>query len=106
MEETLKALGINLNGLKFEELNEAERTTLYQWLETVQKKEVTVEDIRQYVHKLRDNIEQDLTKHDLSKEHDLFLKGRLRNIMLIESFLLGPERAKKALEQAIKGVAK
>jgi len=106
MDETLKALGINLNGLKYDELNAAERETLHQWLDQVQKKEITVNDIREYIHKLRDNIEQEFTNWNLKKEQELFLRARLKNIMLIESFLLGPERAKKALEQAIKGVNK
>lgn len=106
MDETLKALGFDLNGLKYEELNEAERNTLTQWLDSVQKNELTLDKIKEFVHSLRDNVEQEFCKPDLPKEQHLFLIARLRNIMLLESFLLGPERAKRALQQALKGVNK
>jgi hypothetical protein len=104
MEETLKALGIDLHGLKYDELNSDERKTLNVWLESLSKNELTVAKIREYVVQLKNAIEQEFTDPELSKKREDHLRARLQNMLLLEAFLLAPEKAKKALQQAIKGV--
>lgn len=88
-------------GLKFEDLNEAERETYFSWLRVSDQGNLSIEKIREFVISLRENITQEVSKHDLGNKQDTFLKARLRNIILLEAMLSTPERARKALEQAL-----
>jgi hypothetical protein len=88
-------------GLKYEDLNAIEKETLMSWLETIQKGQITVEKIREYINSMKDSVEQELTKYDLGSKQDLFLKARLRNYLLLDSFMTTPEKAKKQMENAI-----
>ena len=91
-------------GLSYEDLNSVERETLDTWMDSLKKNKVTVASTREYISKMKDSVEQDLTKTDLNSKQDLFLKARLRNYMLLEAFLLSPERAQKAIEGAVAGM--
>lgn len=90
--------------LKYEDLTKAEQETLSGWLVALQNNAVTTEGVRMYFAQMRRSVEDELTKHNLSKEQDLFLKARLRNYMLVEDFLTGPEKAKAALEKALENI--
>jgi len=92
-------------GLKYEDLKPAEKETLYGWVEALKTKEMSVQDIREYVSSLKYNIESELTKPDNSPTDDIFLKARLRNIMLLEAFLSSHDRAKSALEKQLKALS-
>lgn len=94
------------SGLKYEDLEEAERETLTSWLEVLSKNELSVGKIREYIASMRDSVEQEITKTDLNTKQDLLLKARLRNYMLLEAFLTSPEKAKKAMEQALAGIVR
>ena len=100
-------LGIFLKryGLAEEDLNASERETYYNMLHSLQQSELTIEKIREYIGSLRDAVENELTKYDLGPKQDIYLKARLRNYMLLESFLQGPVKAKKKLEETLKRVA-
>jgi len=91
-------------GLKYEDLSEAERLTLNEWSEKLSKGGLTVDNVRNYIVSMRDSVEKDLTKTDLNSKQDLFLKARLRNYMLLDSFLSTPEKAKQAVERQISGL--
>jgi histidyl-tRNA synthetase len=91
-------------GLKYEDLNVAERETLQSWMEALGKNQLNLESVKQYITSMKESVEQELTKTDLNTKQDLFLKARLRNYMLLEAFLSTPERAKKALDKAISGL--
>ena len=93
-------------GLKYEDLNAVEKETLNSWLKALSEKNITLEGVRDYISSMKNGVEQDLTKTGLNSKQDLFLKARLRNYMLLEAFLSNPERAKQALEQAMKGMVK
>lgn len=92
--------------LKYEDLTTAEKDTLSGWIVALQNNAVTTESVRMYFAQMRRGVEEELTKHNLSKEQDLFLKARLRNYMLVEDFLTGPEKAKEALEKAMGNIKK
>lgn len=96
-DELLKKLG-----LKYEELNATERETYAQWLEGVNTATITLEKVKDYITAMRESVEHELTKYDLTKTEDMFLKARLRNYILLENFLMTPERARKALEQSLR----
>lgn len=90
--------------LKFEDLTREERTTLQSWMDVLQKKRISLEDVRVNITAMKEAVENELTKTDLNSNQDLFLKARLRNYLLLEAFLSSPERAKEALERMIEGL--
>jgi len=91
-------------GLKYEDLNAVEKETLNTWIEVLQKGQLTLEKVREYISSMREAVEQDLAKSDLGSKQDLFLKARLRNYMLLEGFLSTPEKAKQQIENSISGI--
>lgn len=102
MDEILESMGFKL---KYDELKKQERETLHEWLAKLQRSELKLDDIRGYIKSMRTSVEQELTKTTNTKEEDYLLKARLRNYMLFDAFLDAPERAKRALEKAMEGVA-
>jgi hypothetical protein len=91
-------------GLKYEDLKPDELETLNTWTQVLDSNQLTVGTVREFVHSLRDTVENELAKSDLGTLNDTFLKARLRNLMLLEAFLTSPVKAKEALERAIAGI--
>ena len=92
--------------LKYNDLKVTERETLQSWIEALGQKKLTLESVKEYVISMKSSVEQELTKVGHESKQDIFLKARLRNYMLLEAFLLAPEKAKKALEEAMSGLKK
>lgn len=90
--------------LKYEDLNSAERDQLHQWMEDLQKNELTIAKVRTYIENMRDTVEIELSKVDNGSKQDTLLKARLRNYLLLDAFLTSPEKAKVALDRALKGI--
>lgn len=97
-------------GLKFEELNSAERETYMQWLQSLQNKTLTVGSVRDYVQQMKDSVEAELVGFSepktlwdflFRKRRHVYLTARLRNYMLLIAFLTGPEKAKAAIERSV-----
>lgn len=88
-------------GINIEELNAIEKQTYFEMLDAVQDSQLTPEKLKDYILNMRSAVEEELIKTDLNSKEDQFLKARLKNYMLLEAFLTSPERAKKALEDAI-----
>jgi hypothetical protein len=86
-------------GLKMEDLNAAERETALKWADALSRKDLTVADIRAFLLDLRTAVERELVEPDLSPAKDAHLKAQLKNLITLEAFLSGPERAAKALEK-------
>lgn len=93
-------------GLKYEDLNNIEKETLNNWMESLQKNQLSVETLKSYILSMRDSVENELTKAENGSKQDIFLKARLRNYMLLEAFLTSPEKAKAALERSLSGMVK
>ncbi len=100
-------------GIKIESLNPAERETLQQWYEALAKNQVTLENVKDYLKRLIEAVEKDLSdlkestslwSHLFNFKRDIYLKARLKNYLLLSDFLTGPERAKKAIEQTISNI--
>lgn len=98
--------------LKYEDLNTAERETLYSWLELLSSKKLTLDDVKDHIKQMKFIVENELTDMEMEKHKSLWsfifsrrrkahLIARLRNYMLLEAFLESPERAKKALESTL-----
>ena len=97
-------------GLSYDELSELEKQTLYTWVEQVKTNQLTVEGIRLHVSAMRETLEKELIDEPefnyififkVPNRKQILLKARLKNMLMIESLLMGPERAQKALEAAI-----
>ena len=93
-------------GLKYEELTPDERTTFHSMLDAIQEKSLSVEKIKEFVTNMKYAVEQEIVKTTNGSKQDFFLKARLKNYMLLEAFLSGPEKAKKALELSLSQVKK
>ena len=81
-------------GLKYEDLNRAERETLHSWIGQLSENKLTVTSIKTYIASMRDSVEQEITTTKNNSKQDLLLKARLRNYMLLEAFLASPEKAR------------
>jgi len=93
-------------GLKYEDLNIQEKESLNSMVEAVQKSQLTLPKLKDYITAMREAVEQELCKTDLNTKQDIFLKARLRNYMLLETVLLSPKRASDQMEQMISGMIK
>jgi hypothetical protein len=89
-------------GLKYEDLSVAERETYNSMLVAVQKSELSIPKIKDFISSLKTTVENELTKPDVPDRQDLFLKARLRNLMLLDAMLSTPEKAKRALEDSLR----
>lgn len=106
MDDLLKSLGINTNGVNYDEMTKEEQKTLHEWLDAFRKNELTVAGIKSYIVTMRDSVELELTNTSISSKEDIFLKARLKNYLMMEAFLTAPEKAKKYLEQSLNGLKK
>jgi len=93
-------------GLKYEDLNITEKETLNEWLTALNQGQLTLDKIKDYIHTMKDGVEQELTKIGHENKQDIFLKARLRNYMLLEAFLESPERVKKLIEKSLVNIKK
>lgn len=102
-------------GLKFEDLSAAERQTLMGWTEALESNQLTVAGVKSFVHSLKEQIEIELVDEPefiyflffkVLNRKQIYLKARLRNIMLLEAFLSSPDKAKAAIERAMGEIAR
>jgi histidyl-tRNA synthetase len=97
-------------GLKYEDLNPSEKETFHSMLSAVEKSKLSPEKLQEYIQHMKYSIEEELSKEPeytkvfifrFRNDRNIFLKARLRNYMLLEAFLMTPEKAKEALERAL-----
>jgi len=88
-------------GVNIEKLTADEKQTYFTMLSVVQESQLSIEKFRDYIIQMRSAVEQELVKTGLNVEQDTFLKARLKNYMLLESFLISPEKAKRAYEDMV-----
>ena len=92
---------IEEKGINIEKLSSEEKQTYFTMLDAVRESQLSVEKLRDYIITMRSAVEQELVKTELGADQDLFLKARLKNYMLLESFLISPEKAKKAYDDLV-----
>lgn len=99
--------------LKYEDLNPVERETLRTWLESLSKNTLTIDDVRKHVTHLKETLELELAgfnepktiwEYLFRRKKDLYQRARLKNYMVILSFLTAPDKAKQMLESRLKGL--
>jgi hypothetical protein len=103
MDEFLHSLGFQY---KYDDLSPDERATVHAWYETLRKNELTLPKVTEFVTHLKEIVENELTKSNIPQREDIFLKARLRNLMLLEGLLLSPEKARKQIEREASGFKK
>ena len=90
--------------ITYDKLTEIERETLSGWLHNISQKQTSIEDVKDYIRKMTESVEQELCEHELPRTKDIFLKARLKNYILLSDFLTTPDKAKKSLEQYLQGL--
>lgn len=100
IDEILKKFGVKSYG----DLTDDERGVFDKWMEVLQRKELTIGDIRGFIAKARDIVEDKLTETTHNKNEDIFLKARLKNYRLIDAFLSSPEKAKEEVNKQISSI--
>ena len=93
MDELLASLG-----LKFEELTEEERNFYLQALELQASSQLTLEKWKEYITAMKNSVAEELAVHDMPRDKELLMKGRLKNYILMEAFFQSPEKAKRLLQ--------
>ncbi len=101
-DQLLESIGVK----SFDELTPDERKTYAEMAKIASQRPVTIEDFKVFISNLRISLDNTIAVDDLSRDRDLALKARLKNLIVIEAFLYSPERAKAALESYINGIAK
>lgn len=106
---------IEEEGIDISSLNAIEQETYFKMLEEVQKAQMSPEKLKTYVSTMREAVSNELANEPSFIRIFIFkvenpklikLQARLQNYILLESFLLSPEKAKEALESMISGVVK
>ena len=107
-QEILKKFGLN-----YEQLNSAEKDTLEQMVENYTASELKVSDIRSAVDAMIESLTKELVSYGtpktlmelfFRKKRRIHVEARLSNMLLIKDLLASPERARQALEKAIKNL--
>lgn len=102
-------------GTKIEQLNSLEKETYLSMLEQVQKAQLSPEKLRDYIISMREAVTRELIKEPefirvwifkFENRQQILLKARLQNYLLLEGFLLSPEKAQQQLESMIEGMIK
>ena len=97
-----------------ENLNSEERQTLERWIDAARSKEISLDDVRANIGQLITAVERELATLRESTsfwnwlfhhKRDTYLKARLFNYLMLQDFLLSPERAKKFIEQNLSNLA-
>lgn len=97
-------------GYKIDQFTAEEKQTYYKMLESVQNSQMTPEKLRTYIVSMREAVEKELVNEPtfirvflwkVENPKLIKLQARLQNYILLESFLLSPERAKEELEAMI-----
>ena len=99
IDEFLKKIGV-----KYEDLTQAEKETLLNWLKTLEVRKLTLEDFKDGIFNMLIGVAEELSSYDLKKSQDIYLKARLRNYLVLFSFLTSEERVKKMIEKYVKNV--
>lgn len=96
--------------IDIDDLNTEEQATYLKMLEQVQSSQLTPEKLRDYIVFMREAITKELVNEPefnyififkVPNRKQILLKARLQNYILLESFLLSPQRAQQALEDMI-----
>jgi len=89
-------------GVKYEELSHSEKETFKEYDVVLSAPEIEIKDIGRFIADQRLSISKQLSSYKNSKDKDLFLKARMRNIDLLEAFIVTPADNKTRLLTELK----
>ena len=101
--------------VKYEDLNPAEKETLSQWYQALESNELTLAKVKEYLDSLIKAVEREMADVQEStsiwlwlshRKKDIFLKGRLKNYLMLHDFLSAPDKARKYIEQSLTNIKK
>lgn len=91
----------NFNIKDYDQLSSDEQSTIRSWVDNVEKSQITLEDVKLGITSMRQLVEAELVNCETTGRKDLYLKARLKNLILIETVLTRPERARAALDSYV-----
>jgi hypothetical protein len=100
-------------GLKFEDLQGEEKQQYISWLNVLEERPLSADDIKTHVRVMREAVENELVDTEEFVTHwfakipnrkHVLLKARLKNYLLIESMLQARENSKKQLEKQLQNL--
>lgn len=97
LEKFLNKIGVK----KYEDLNAEEKETYREWEASLQGRQITQDEYRNFLESELDQAIGRLTDVDLSKEAEIFRKVEVRFIKKVLSFLDMPLVEKQLLEKQI-----
>jgi hypothetical protein len=93
-------------GIKYEDLSSDEKVTFNQ--SNFQLQNLTIDDVKRYVIEMKNSIGLQLANavgtEKVEERRELILKARLQNYILLEAFLTSPEKAERALKNALSNI--
>lgn len=96
--------------LTYEDLDNEEKELYNQLTEAARKSVVTVTSVKQSIVKMRETVELALVDEPefnyvfffkIPNRKQIYLKARLKNLLLIEAILIAPERVEEMIEQTL-----
>lgn len=97
IDNILKLFGIE-EDVTYDELSDTDQEIYREWQDKLEVGGLTIEDIKKYVHALRQSVDLELSQTPQNDPKDVYLKARLRNYVLLEAFLTAPDLAREALK--------
>lgn len=92
-------------GLNYEDLSLAERETYNKANFSTQK--LTLSDLKEHIRYMKDSIASQLADTpETDKRTNLYLKARLKNYILLEAFIVRPEKAAESYRKALENSTK
>lgn len=97
-------------GLTYDELSTEEREVYNQLTDEARKSVLTMESFKSGVVRMREAIQMELVDEPefnyififkVPNRKQIYLKARLKNLILIEAILIAPEKVKEQIEQTI-----
>lgn len=100
-------------GYKESDFSEEEKRTLMQMVGDLKKTTLTIEKWKGYVETMRDQVSKELEEtpefirifiFKFENRQQILLKARLRNYRIMLSLLTTPDKAQRAIEEALSNI--
>ena len=100
-------------GYKESDFSEEEKGTLMNMLGDLKKSILTIEKWKTYIEIMRDQVSKELEEtpefiriflFKVENRQQILLKARLRNYRVMLSLLTAPDKAQKAVDEALKNI--
>jgi hypothetical protein len=97
-DDILKKLSIS----DFGALKEAEKKTYLAWAETLNRPDITIDDLKRILPAELDKADRELEKHETNGQKEAYYKAYASLCRFLMTVISGPANERKALEQMLK----